>query len=149
MSKNKFNFGSAIRLAFISLVICGLVFPILVTGVAQVLMPYQANGDIVRINGREVGSSLIAQNFTSPMFFHSRNATESASGVDPDITLQDAYAQIPRIEEATGISSNALKQLIDENTEKTLWVVGDSYVNVLKLNLILIQEYPTVYASFN
>ena len=149
MSKNKFNFGSAIRLAFISLVICGLVFPILVTGVAQVLMPYQANGDIVRINGREVGSSLIAQNFTSPMFFHSRNATESASGVDPDITLQDAYAQVPRIEEATGISSNALKQLIDENTEKTLWVVSDSYVNVLKLNLILIQEYPTVYASFN
>ena len=149
MSKNKFNFGSAIRLAFISLVICGLVFPILVTGVAQVLMPYQANGDLIRFNGRQVGSSLIAQNFTSPMFFHSRNATESASGVDPDITLQDAYAQIPRIEEATGISSNALKQLIDENTEKTLWVVGDSYVNVLKLNLILIQEYPTVYASFN
>jgi K+-transporting ATPase ATPase C chain len=96
-----------------------------------------------------VGSSLIAQDFESPMFFHSRNATLSASGVDPDITLQDAYIQIPRIQNATGISSDALKQLIDQNIERTMWIVGDPYVNVLNLNLLLIEQYPSIYASYS
>jgi K+-transporting ATPase ATPase C chain len=149
MSKNKSEYGATIRLAFVSLVLCGLIFPLLVTGVAQVLLPYQANGDIVRVHGRNVGSSLIAQDFESPMFFHSRNATLSASGVDPDITLQDAYSQIPRIQNATGISSDALKQLVDQNIERTMWVAGDPYVNVLNLNLLLIEKYPSIYASFS
>jgi len=149
MSKNKSEYGPTIRLAVISLVLCGLVFPVVVTGVAQVLMPNQANGDIVRFHGRNVGSSLIAQDFESPMFFHSRNATLSASGVDPDITLQDAYSQIPRIQNATGISSDALKQLVDQNIERTMWIVGDPYVNVLNLNLLLIEQYPSIYASYS
>ena len=149
MSKNKSEYGATIRLAFVSLVLCGLIFPLLVTGVAQVLLPYQANGDIVRFHGRNVGSSLIAQDFESPMFFHSRNVTLSASGVDPDITLQDAYSQIPRIQNATGISSDALKQLVDQNIERTMWVAGDPYVNVLNLNLLLIEKYPSIYASFS
>jgi len=134
-------------MAIISLILCGLVFPIVVTGLAQILMPYQANGELVQFKGRNVGSILVAENFTSPMFFHPWNA--SASGVDPDITLQDAYSQIPRIQAATGISSGALKQIVDSNIEKTLWVTGDPYVNVLKLNLILIQQYPSIYSAFN
>jgi len=149
MSKNKSQYGATIRLAFVSLVLCGLIFPLLVTGVAQVLLPYQANGDIVRFHGRNVGSILIAQDFESPMFFHSRNATLSASGVDPDITLQDAYSQIPRIQNATGISSDELKQLVDQNIERTMWIAGDPYVNVLNLNLLLIEKYPSIYAPFN
>jgi len=119
------------------------------TGFAQLLFPYQANGEIVQFNGRDAGSILIAQNFTSPMFFHPRNASDSASGVDPDITLQDAYSQITRIHAATGISSDALQRIVDENIERTMWVAGDSYVNVLRLNLTLIQEYPSTYKSFS
>jgi K+-transporting ATPase ATPase C chain len=134
-------------MAIISLILCGLVFPIVVTGLAQVLMPYQANGEIVQFKGRNVGSIWVAENFTSPMFFHPWNA--SASGVDPDITLQDAYSQIPRIQAATGIPANSLKQIVDSNIERTLWVTGDPYVNVLKLNLILIQQYPSIYSAFN
>ena len=149
MSKNKSEYGATIRLALISLVLCGLLFPLLVTGVAQVFMPYQANGDIVSLHGRNVGSSLIAQDFESPMFFHSRNATLSASGVDPDITLQDAYSQIPRISNSTGIPSNDLKLLVDQNVERTIWIAGDPYVNVLNLNLLLIEKYPSIYASFS
>jgi len=148
MSKNKSEYGATIRLAFVSLVLCGLIFPLLVTGVAQILLPYQANGEIVNLHGHNVGSNLIAQDFESPMFFHSRNATLSASGVDPDITLQDAYSQIPRINNATGISSDELKQLVDQNVERTMWIVGDPYVNVLNLNLLLIEKYPSIYASF-
>jgi len=149
MSKNKSEYGATIRLALVSLLLCGLIFPLVVTGVAQVLLPYQANGDIVNLHGRNVGSILIAQDFESPMFFHSRNATLSASGVDPDITLQDAYSQITRINNATGIPSDDLKLLVDQNIERTMWIVGDPYVNVLNLNLLLIEKYPAIYASFS
>jgi K+-transporting ATPase ATPase C chain len=119
-----------------------------VTGFAQLLLPYQANGELVTLHGRYVGSYLVAQDFNSSMLFQPRNQTYSASGVDPDITLQDAYSQIPRIQATTGISSEALKRIVDENVERTLWIVGEPYVNVLKLNLILIQDYPSIYNSF-
>jgi K+-transporting ATPase ATPase C chain len=142
----KSDFGPILRLAVVSLVLCGLLFPLIVTGFAQVLFPYQAQGEIVHFRGHNAGSLLIAQNFTSPMFFHPRN--DSASGVDPDITLQDAYSQIPRIHATTGIPSDAIQGLVDNNVERTLWVVGDPYVNVLDLNLLLVNEYPTVYSTF-
>jgi K+-transporting ATPase ATPase C chain len=134
-------------MAVISLILCGLVFPIVVTELGQVLMPFQANGELVQYKGRYAGSILVAENFNSSKFFHPWNA--SASGVDPDITLQDAYSQIPRISAATGIPSQALKQIVDENVERTMWVTGDPYVNVLRLNLILAQEYPSVYSEFS
>lgn len=146
---SKYSFGPAVRLAVVSLVLCGLIFPLLVTGFAQILLPYQANGDIVQFKGRNAGSVLIAQNFTSPMFFHPRNASDSASGVDPDIPVQDAYSQIPRIQAATGITSEALRHIVDQNVERTIWITGEPYVNVLKLNLILAQSYPSIYQSFS
>jgi K+-transporting ATPase ATPase C chain len=134
-------------LAIVSMLLCGLVFPLVVTGIAQVVFPYQANGEIVQFKGRPSGSWLVSENFSSPMFFHAWN--NSASGVDPDTTLQDAYSQIPRIHAATGIPADALKKIVDDNVEWTMWVTGDPYVNVLRLNLILIQQYPSVYISFN
>jgi K+-transporting ATPase ATPase C chain len=142
----KISYGPALRLAVLSLILCGLAFPLLLTAIAQVLMPYQANGSLVQFNGRYVGSTLIAQAFSSPMFFHPRE--DSASGVDPHITLEDAYSQIPRIQATTGIPAEVLRAIVDENVERTLWVAGDPYVNVLKLNLLLIQHYPKVYESF-
>ena len=146
-NKEKLNFKPIIGLAVVSLLICGLFFPLLVTGIAQVFFPYQANGEIVQLNGKDVGSNLIAQTFTLPIFFHPRN--DSASGVDPDITLQDAYSQIPRISNATGISSEALTNIVNQNQEGTLWIFGSPYVNVLRINLELIKEYPSIYSEFS
>jgi K+-transporting ATPase ATPase C chain len=146
---NKHGYGAAFRLALISLALCGLVFPLVVTTVAQIFMPYQSNGSLVQSHSRNVGSILIAQNFTSPMLFHSRNSALSASGVDPDITLQDAYSQIARIHASTGIPTEVLKEIVDRNVERSLLIAGDPYVNVLRLNLILIQEYPSIYNSFS
>jgi K+-transporting ATPase ATPase C chain len=145
--KQKINFKPIIGLAVISLLICGLFFPLLVTGIAQAFFPYQGNGEIVQLNGKDVGSNLIAQNFTLPIFFHARN--DSASGVDPDITLQDAYSQIPQISNATGISSAELTNVVNQNQEGTLWIFGNPYVNVLRINLELIKEYPVVYKDFS
>jgi K+-transporting ATPase ATPase C chain len=144
--KQKWRFRQAISLALLSLLICGIIFPLLVTGLAQVFFPNQANGEIVKFNGQAVGSNLIAQNFTLPIFFHPRN--ESASGVDPDITLQDAYSQISRIQSASGIPTETLNQMVNQNTEGTYWIFGTPYVNVLRLNLALVKTYPSVYSEF-
>ena len=139
-------YGPAARLAVISLVLCGLVFPLVITGIAQVFFPSQANGSLVQLHNKNVGSSLIAQNFSLPIFFHPRN--DSASGVDPDITVQDAYSQIPRISSATNISVDMLQQIVNRNEEGMFWIFGTPYVNVLRLNLVLIQSNNSVYQAF-
>jgi len=142
------RYGPAARLAALSLILCGLVFPLFVTGLSQVLLPSQSNGSIVQLNGRNVGSTLIAENFSSPIFFHPRNASLSASGVDPDITIQDAMSQIPRISSQSGLSKDKLEQIVIQNEEGTLWIFGTPYVNVLRLNLALIQTGYSVYGSY-
>jgi K+-transporting ATPase ATPase C chain len=140
------NYGPAIRLAVMSLILCGLVFPLVITGCAQLIFPSQANGSLVQFHGKAVGSSLIAQNFSMPIFFHPRN--DSSSGVDPDITVQDALSQIPRISSATGISAGMLQQIVGQNEEGTFWIFGVPYVNVLRLNLALIQTENSSYNDF-
>ncbi len=151
--KEKWNLKSLrpiIGLTLVSLLICGILFPLVITGIGQVFFPYQANGELVQLNGQNVGSTLIAQNFTSPIFFHTRNetASPSASGVDPDITLQDAYSQIPGISNATGISADSLLTIVNQNQEGTFWIFGSPYVDPLQLNLLLIKDYPSVYSNF-
>ena len=144
----KRNYGPALRLAIISLILCGLVYPLVVTGFAQVLLNDQANGSLAHLNGsngKTVGSFVVAQNFSQPFFFHSRNVTLTASGVDPDITLQDALSQIPRISAATNITQSKLSNLVSQNMERTSFVFGDEYVNVLRVNLALIQTYQSTY----
>jgi K+-transporting ATPase ATPase C chain len=146
-----------VGLALVSLLICGLFFPLLITGLGQVFFPYQANGELVKLNGKAVGSNLIAQNFTllqrlvmrlRPIFFQTRDQSQSASGVDPDITLQQAYSQIPRISNATGIATDSLTNIVNQNQEGTLWIFGNPYVNVLRINLALIRAYPSIYNDF-
>jgi potassium-transporting ATPase KdpC subunit len=146
----KQNYGPALRLAIISMLLCGLVFPLVVTGFAQILLHDQANGSLAHLNGsngKTVGSYIVAQNFSQPFFFHSRNITLSASGVDPDITLQDALSQIPRISAATNITQTSISNLVRQNIERTSFVFGDEYVNVLRLNLDLIQNFQAIYCS--
>ncbi|MBO0888128.1 potassium-transporting ATPase subunit C [Candidatus Bathyarchaeota archaeon] len=140
------NSSPAIRLAIISILLCGLLFPLVITGLAQVAFSSQANGSLAHSStGKDIGSYLIAQNFSLPIFFHPRNSSISASGVDPDITRDDARAQVPTVSSAIGISQNDLNALIDQNLEGTFWIFGSPYVNVLRLNIALIQDFPSVY----
>jgi potassium-transporting ATPase KdpC subunit len=62
----------AIVMTLLLCVLTGLVYPGIVTGLAQALLPHQANGSIVNVNGRPVGSALIGQPFTRPEYFHPR-----------------------------------------------------------------------------
>ena len=149
--KKKSVYRPVLAIAVISMVVCGLLFPLVVTGIAQVAFPYQANGSLVQLGNRTVGSYYIDNGFTLPIFFHARNESNplsaSASGVDPDIPLQDALSQVPRIHNATGISSAVLTGIVNAHVEYTLVVAGDPYVNVLALNLALI-SYSSVYSAY-
>jgi K+-transporting ATPase ATPase C chain len=139
----------------LSFLVCGLAFPLAVTGIAQVAFPSQANGSLVQAGCRTVGSQYIDNGFKLPIFFHARNEsdplTASASGVDPDIPLADALAQVPGISNTTGISTQALALIVNQHEENTLWMFGDSYVNVLTINVALINQYGnmTVYAPYS
>jgi potassium-transporting ATPase KdpC subunit len=184
-------------------ILTGLIYPLAMTGAAQLLFPRQANGSLIEQNGKIVGSELIGQNFSNSGYFHGRpsatsdtdpndpsksvsapynasnsggsNAgptskaliervtadakklksenrsalvpadlvTTSASGLDPDITPAAAFFQIPRVAKARRMTEARLRQLVEENIEgRTLGVLGEPRVNVLKLNLRLDAERP-------
>jgi K+-transporting ATPase ATPase C chain len=191
-----------IRPVFVLLValtiLTGLVYPLAVTGIAQVAFPSAANGSLVEKDGKVIGSALIGQLFTAPGYFHGRlsatlgpdpadpsksiatpyNAansmgsnlgptskalsdrltadvaklraenpaapvpvdlvTTSGSGLDPDISPEAAYFQVPRVAKARQLPEDKLRQLVAGNVEpRFLGLIGEPRVNVLALNLAL------------
>jgi len=66
-------------------ILLGIIYPLIVTGLAQVLFPRQANGQLITKNGKVIGSAILAQGFTSPAYFHPR-ASAAGNGYDPTNT---------------------------------------------------------------
>lgn len=187
MLKNQLR--PAIVLALILCAITGLIYPGIVTGLAQLFFPRQARGSLVTSNGRVIGSALIGQRFAGAEYFHPRpsnagagyddtlsggtnlgptsakladtliaNAVESvvtndggargripsdmvtssASGLDPDISPDNARLQVARVARERGMDPGAVQALVDRYTEgRQLGVLGERRVNVLRLNLAL------------
>jgi K+-transporting ATPase ATPase C chain len=77
-------------------VLLGVVFPLVVTGIAQVVFPDQANGSTVSARGRTVGSSLVGQTFTEAKYFHGRPSAAGAAATGSDATdPNDAKKTVP------------------------------------------------------
>ncbi|HEV7461956.1 MAG TPA: potassium-transporting ATPase subunit C [Solirubrobacteraceae bacterium] len=207
--------NSAIAVVVITLIF-GLAYPLLFTGVAQVLFPGNANGSKIHLGGRVIGSKLIAQDFRKPVldskgkpkmdvkgkpvltadprWFQPRPSatnytadatafgnlgpnnttardatrsnvdsylalerpynpglsaadipvdavTNSASGVDPDISKANARIQSRRIAALRHLPLNRVRSLIDQHTDgRFLGVIGEPGVNVLELNLAIARE---------
>jgi K+-transporting ATPase ATPase C chain len=181
----------AFRLTLAMTMLTGLLYPAVVTAVAQMLFPKQAHGSLVTRDGTVVGSELIGQHFGKPEYFHPRPSaagagydgarssgsnygptnqmladrvkaaveqyrqenpdysgpipadavTASASGLDPHITPANAEIQAARVAKARGVEVAAVRTTVERFTERPwLGFIGESRVNVLKLNLALDQE---------
>jgi len=181
-------------------ILLGIIYPLVMTVIAQLAFPHQANGSLIKdAQGNVIGSELIAQQFTGTKYFWPRpsaaaNAPQiaaygtipsagsnlgptsatlqanvqanakalrdahklpadapvpsdlvftSASGVDPHITPEAARFQIGRVAEARGLKKEDVSALVDQFVEgPQLGFLGESRVNVLKLNLALDAKWP-------
>ncbi|WP_166246458.1 potassium-transporting ATPase subunit KdpC [Paenibacillus turpanensis] len=179
-------FSIIVRTSFVFMLVCGLLYHLAVTAIAQIVMPYQANGSLVKDEqGTVIGSELVGQSFTDPKWFHGRLSsieyaadgsgspnyapshpdmlartlesveqweihnpqvardqlpidlvTNSASGLDPHISIQGAKAQIPRVSAQTGIPLEELERMVEEHIKgRELGFLGEPVVNVLLLNI--------------
>lgn len=217
MNETKVGIGRHIRQAVLVtaalLVLCGLVFPVLLSGLSALIFPDQAKGSLVTADGSAVGAGNVGQEFTEDYFMWGRPSayhyntyyeedadgdgeveqyynngsefaglssgsnnyapsnpalterveadieafleanpdvsrediptdlmTASGSGLDPHISPASAEIQIPRIVEASGLSEEEVRRIIDGNTTgKLLGVFGEVTVNVLGVNLDIAQ----------
>jgi K+-transporting ATPase ATPase C chain len=185
----------AILMVLALTLLTGVVYPLVVTGIAQVAFPYQANGSLLtNSRGEVIGSELIAQPFSSPVYFHPRPSaagkegydgtsssgsnlgptseklidavkerteayrtanglaagapvpvdavTASGSGLDPHISPANAALQVARVARTRNVRVEDVQALVSQHTEgRTLFILGEPRVNVLKLNLALDERF--------
>src|SRR5262252_8625387 len=76
------NLLIAVLMTVVTTLLLGIGYPLIVTVLAQVIFPDQANGQLIQENGKIVGSRIIGQGFSSPGYFHSRPSA-AGTGYDP------------------------------------------------------------------
>jgi len=179
---------TAVLFTMVTVLLLGVGYPLVVTGIASVLFPHKAAGSLILKDGQVIGSELLAQSFTSDRYFHPRpsaagsgydatasggtnlaqsNAklvqriqgdidklqaqypgkpvpidmvTTSGSGLDPDITPDNAYYQAPAVAKSRNLSEDQVRTLIAQHTTgRDFGFLGEPRVNVLALNLALDQ----------
>jgi potassium-transporting ATPase KdpC subunit len=195
---------AAFRILLVFTVLCGLIYPLVMTGIAQLAFHNKANGSLVSYNGHVVGSGLLCQEFVDakgnplPQYFQPRPSyaipspapkddygcdptysaasnlgptnptliqaiqqrqkqiaafdhvpvsqipadavTGSGSGLDPDISPQNAAIQVNRVAAARHLPVSTVKSLVATYTSgRVLGFLGEPAVNVLKLNIALDQ----------
>ncbi len=109
----------AIVMILVMTVITGLVYPLAMTGIAQVIFPHQANGSLIEKDKKVIGSELIGQNFTGASYFHGRpSATTDVDPKDPAKTVPAPYNAANSSGSNAGPTSKALIDRVKEDLEK-------------------------------
>lgn len=102
----------AIAMTVVLTVLLGVIYPFVVTGLAQVIFPRQAAGSLIEKDGKVIGSSLIGQPFTGPGYFHSR---PSAAGTGYDGTASGGTNLGPTSQKLMDNVKTAAEALREEN----------------------------------
>ena len=182
------HLGTAAIYTVVTVILLGIVYPLVMTGIAQLVFPRQANGSILVVGGKPIGSQIIGQLWTKPQYFQGRPSaagkgydptstggtnlaptskklidatraaiaalkkenpdatgavpmdlvTSSASGIDPDISPEAAYYQVPRVAKARGLAPATVAALVAAQVRhRQLGFLGEPHVNVLELNVAL------------
>lgn len=115
----------AVVLLILFSALTGLVYPLAITGVAQIAMPYQANGSLIKNNGVIVGSTLIGQWFRSERYFHPRpSATNEPDPKDPSKTIDAPYNAANSSGSNLGPTSKALADRVKGGVEAWRAIAG-------------------------
>jgi K+-transporting ATPase ATPase C chain len=105
--------------------VCGLAYPYAITGIAQAVFNRQANGSLVQQNGKDVGSSLVGQNFSAPAYFHPRPSAAGADGYDASASSGSNLGPSSRVL-ATTVAGNVDSVRADNNLAADAKVPVDS-----------------------
>ena len=109
----------AIMMIIVMTIITGLIYPLGMTGIAQLIFPHQANGSLVEKDGNVIGSELIGQNFTDDKYFHGRpSATTEPDPNDPSKTVATPYAADNSGGSNLGPTSQVLIDRVKDDAEK-------------------------------
>ncbi|HEY0182960.1 MAG TPA: K(+)-transporting ATPase subunit C [Rhodopila sp.] len=100
-------------------VLTGLAYPLAMTGIAQAIFPYQANGSLIQRDGKVIGSALIGQNFAGETYFHGRpSATTDTDPNDSSKTIPAPYNAANSAGSNLGPTSKALLDRVTEDSNK-------------------------------
>lgn len=115
----------SILLSITFMILCGIIYPLAMTGVSQLFLKKQANGSMITVDGKEVGSELIGQNFTDPKFFRGRVSavnyntyTEADTKADKD--GKTAYSGVASGSQNLAVSSKNLQDRVQKDIEDFL-----------------------------
>lgn len=106
---------TALKVSLAMFVICGLLYPLLMTGLAKVIFPAKASGSLIEKDGKPVGSEMVGQDFTDPKLFHSRPSAVSyntKSGKE-EISLASGSENL-------AVSNPKLKARVEKDIDKIL-----------------------------
>lgn len=139
----------SLGLIVVGFLIAGMLYATASVSIAQLIFPKQANGSVIELNGKIIGSSLVGQNFVSEQYFHGRPSAVSynvdgMAGSNLAISNLDLQKQIKertvQFAQNNHITEQHVRDLVQQQIQPAQFgVYGQARVNVLQLNLALDQ----------
>ncbi|WP_302133237.1 K(+)-transporting ATPase subunit C [Thomasclavelia spiroformis] len=113
-------FKNALLVSIAMFAICGFAYPMIMTGISQIIFPHQANGSLIEENGEVVGSSLIGQDFTDERLFHCRPSAYNYNTYTEEDKENGDYGGVSSGSNNYAPSNPDLEKRINEDIEKFL-----------------------------